>query len=49
MSKPVYKIDRTNNRIVEIIQSVKEDWVKVKDPISNEIYLQKKLLLKEAN
>lgn len=49
MSKPIYKIDRTNNRMVEIIHSVKEDWVKVKDPISNETYLQKNMLLKEAN
>lgn len=48
MSKDIFMIDRTNNRIVKVVKWIKEDWAEVLDPISKETYLQKRQQLKEA-
>ncbi|WP_156849240.1 hypothetical protein [Marinilactibacillus sp. 15R] len=48
MGRYIFMVDRTNNRIVKVLEWIKEDWAKVKDPISHQIYLQNKLLLKKV-
>ncbi len=50
MSKVNLMIDQTNKRLVELIlPPIKEDWIKVRDVLSNEVYLQERKLLKRKD